>query len=125
MGVLVKAPGRDVTYFKRIRDGESVRAGAGEKLSSAIGRSTIGAGASEHGLDSALFSDRLNEHVQGLGAAWQAFENYASGGVDWWPSEVPVLFAQIEGGEGKLSDSGLRVDVDRVLVRVVGYGGVP
>ncbi len=125
VGVLVKAPGHDVTYFKRIRDGESVRAGAGEKLASAIGKSTIGAGASEHGLDSALFSGRLDEHVQGLGAAWQAFENYASSGVDWWPSEVPVLFAQLEGGEGKLSDSGLRVDVDRVLVRVVGYGGVP
>jgi hypothetical protein len=36
-----------------------------------------------------------------------------------------VLIAQIEGGEGKTNDSGLRVDVDRVLLRVVGYGGVP
>lgn len=125
VGVLVKAPGQDVTYFRRIRDGESVRATAGEKLSSTLGKSTLGASASEHSLDAALFSQRLNEHVQGLGTAWQAFETYASVGIDWWPSDVPVLLAQLEGGEGKLSDSGLRVDVDRVLVRVIGYGGVP
>ncbi|HEY6560325.1 MAG TPA: hypothetical protein VI072_23740 [Polyangiaceae bacterium] len=125
VGVLVKAPGQDVAYFRRIRDGESVRFGSGEKLASSIGKSTVGAGASEHTFDAALFSGRLSEHVQGLGEAWQAFESYASGGVDWWPSDVPVLFAQLEGGEGKLSDSGLRVDVDRVLVRVIGYGGVP
>ena len=35
------------------------------------------------------------------------------------------LEAQLDGGEGKTSDSGLSVDVDRALVRVVGWGGVP
>jgi hypothetical protein len=38
---------------------------------------------------------------------------------------VPVLLAQVEGGEGRTSDTGLRLDSDRVLVRVVGFGGKP
>ena len=41
------------------------------------------------------------------------------------PAGVPVLFGQLDGGEGRVSDSGLRIDSDRVLVRVVGYGGRP
>jgi hypothetical protein len=36
-----------------------------------------------------------------------------------------VLIAQLDGGEGKLTDSGLDVEIDRVLLRVVGFGGVP
>ena len=38
---------------------------------------------------------------------------------------MPVLIAELDGGEGRSQDSGLRLDLDRVLVRVVGYGGVP
>jgi hypothetical protein len=38
---------------------------------------------------------------------------------------VPVLIGQLDGGEGRVSDSGLRLDSDRLLVRVVGYGGRP
>ena len=45
--------------------------------------------------------------------------------IDWWPDDVPVLLAQLQGGEGKVTDSGLRLDLDRVLVRVIGWGGVP
>ncbi len=41
------------------------------------------------------------------------------------PDDVPVLIGELEGGEGRTTDSGRRLDVDRVLVRVVGYGGVP
>jgi hypothetical protein len=44
--------------------------------------------------------------------------------MDWWPEDVPVLIAELDGGESKLRDSGLRVEQDRVLLRVVGYGGV-
>ena len=44
---------------------------------------------------------------------------------DWFPANVPVLLAQIDGGEGDDSDSDLSIDIDRVLVRVVGYGGKP
>jgi hypothetical protein len=56
--------------------------------------------------------------------AWGAVKA-AVPGDEWFPSDVPVLLAQIEGGEGDRSDTNLRLDHDRVLVRVVGYGGAP
>ena len=52
------------------------------------------------------------EHFRSLG-----------GETEWWPADVPVLLAALDGGEGKLTDSGLGVDYDRVLLRVVGTGG--
>jgi hypothetical protein len=45
--------------------------------------------------------------------------------VEWWSNQVPVLIAAIDGGEGQLSDSGLKTDYDRLLLRVVGTGGTP
>ena len=41
------------------------------------------------------------------------------------PDDVPVLIAQLDGGEGRLKDTGYEIDRDRVIVRVVGFGGVP
>jgi hypothetical protein len=43
--------------------------------------------------------------------------------VDWFPDDVPVVLGEIEGGEGAKSDTGLRVESDRLLFRVVGEGG--
>jgi hypothetical protein len=45
--------------------------------------------------------------------------------TDFWPSGVPVLLAQWVGGEGEALDSGYALDADRVLLRVVGFGGTP
>ena len=33
--------------------------------------------------------------------------------------------AQLDGGEGRTEDSGMLMDRDRVIVRVVGFGGLP
>jgi hypothetical protein len=55
---------------------------------------------------------------------WGAIEAQAGTEVDWWPDEVPVLIAQLAGGEGVTRDSGFEVTQDRVLVRVIGWGGV-
>jgi hypothetical protein len=71
------------------------------------------------------FHDAVEEHAKGAGAAWEALEALTGGDADWWPNDVPVLIAELEGGEGRSQDSGLRLDIDRVLLRVVGYGGVP
>ena len=70
------------------------------------------------------FAAELNQTAAGLADAWHAFEALAGDVTEWWPSDVPVLLAQVAGGEGRTSDSGLRVDADRLLLRVVGYGGV-
>jgi hypothetical protein len=38
---------------------------------------------------------------------------------------VPVLIAQIDGGEGNTRDAGLALESDRAFVRIVGWGGKP
>ena len=84
----------------------------------------IGAYGTVRPMASALLAPELDRHVEGLGAAWKAIEQ-AAPDVDFWVEDVPVLIAALDGGEGKLEDSGFAVEVDRVLVRVVGWGGVP
>jgi hypothetical protein len=121
VAAVLKVPGKDAVVFARIRDGELVSSRAGAPLPSAIGKAVVGR--SRHTLDAGHFSAELDKHATGIGAAWQALEALCDD-TDWWPEDVPVLIAQVDGGEGKMVDSGLRVDVDRVLLRVVGWGGV-
>jgi hypothetical protein len=75
--------------------------------------------------DAYAVGHKLNQTSSGLGDAWTAVLSTVTQQKDWFPVGVPVLLAQIEGGEGKTSDSGLTLDSDRLLVRVVGYGGAP
>jgi hypothetical protein len=122
LSVVVKAPGQDFVYFPKIADGETVSVSRGRSLGSAPpGASSSG----NHMLSASSFHDAVEEHAKGAGAAWEALEALTGGDADWWPNDVPVLIAELEGGEGRSQDSGLRLDIDRVLLRVVGYGGVP
>lgn len=123
VGVILKPARAPAVSFARIKDGQAVSSSDGTPLSTGVG----GPGASPfvRPLLASLFGAELDRHVENVGAAWQGLEAYAGTEVDWWPPDVPVLIAQIDGGEGKLTDSGLEVEIDRVLLRVVGYGGVP
>jgi hypothetical protein len=60
-----------------------------------------------------------------VGPAWQAVVSCTSESTDWFPSRIPVVIAELDGGDGAKSDAGMRLDWDRTLVRVVGYGGEP
>jgi hypothetical protein len=124
LGAVLKAPGHSAVAFGRIKDGASVRErdGSATALSPALPKAgTYGA---YHPLSASVLTPELDRHVEGLGAAWKALEELAPD-TDFWVDDVPVLIAQLEGGEGKTRDSGWTVDVDRLLVRVVGWGGVP
>jgi hypothetical protein len=121
LSVVVKAPGQDFVYFPKIADGETVSLGRGRPT----GSGPAGASNGNHPLSVSSFHDAVEEHAKGAGAAWEALEALTGSDADWWPSDVPVLLAELEGGEGRTQDSGLRLDIDRVLLRVVGYGGVP
>jgi hypothetical protein len=121
LSVVVKAPGQGLAYFPKILDGQTVRVDSGRWLGHIAPSSSAGS----HPLSVDSFRSDVEEHAKGIAAAWDALETLAGNEVDWWPDDVPVLLAQIDGGEGKTEDSGLRLDVDRVLVRVIGYGGVP
>lgn len=121
-------------YFARIRDGEKVSSRAGVDLAartegqSWLSHASFGrrvGGIDVHDLGGSLLVPLLEPDAPGLGAAWLAVEEAAGTAIDWFPAGVPVLFGQLDGGEGRVSDSGLRLESDRVLVRIVGYGGRP
>ncbi len=57
-------------------------------------------------------------------ATWQLAEGVAAGS-DFWSAEGPVLIAELEGPSSTTHDGGLRLESDRVLLRVVGEGGAP
>lgn len=115
----------DVTYFPRIKDGEGVLASAGKALPKKIGRRRFVGTLNLRDLDAVEFAPTLEADVKGAGEAWKALDELVDNNVNWWPDDAPALLGQLEGGEGKSHDSGLAVDVDRLLVRVVGSGGVP
>jgi len=126
LAVLVWMPkSAEVRYFPRIKDGESVLASAGAKLTKKVGRRRFMGTLNLRDLDAAEFAPTLEADTKGSGEAWKALDDLIDKHVNWWPDDAPALIGQLEGGEGKTHDSGLSVDIDRVLVRVVGVGGVP
>ena len=117
----VRGSARKVFYFDRIRDGESKRASEGAPVSFKPWRSG-GTRLSES--DLVPIRKELERESSGLVAAWAALGTVSERNVDWWPDDVPIVMGQVDGGEGASDDSGLRLDSDRVLIRLVGYGGV-
>lgn len=120
LAVVVKGARGGFSYFPKIADGETVHLKQGRPLGAVPAPSPYGT----HVLSVGNFHDEVESAAKGVGAAWNALESLTGSDADWWPEDVPVLIGELEGGEGRTRDSGLRVDVDRVLVRVVGYGGV-
>jgi hypothetical protein len=133
---ILKPAGKDPIYFARIDDGERVRASAGRVMTATqeerdwIARVSapvpVSWGLMTYGLVAEVLPrELLDGDTPGIARAWVALQNATNDPKGWFPEDVPVLLAQLEGGEGRTTDSGLRVDRDRVLVRVVGLGGRP
>ncbi len=131
-GAILRMPGGDFRYFARIADGEVTSVSAGRDigadprdrawLSGVTGTHLAGATVI-YGINSSSIGDVVDEDVPGLGAAWGAIEEAGERDSSWFLGDVPVLIGQLEGGEGRTTDSGLRLESDRMLVRVVGFGG--
>lgn len=122
LGVVVRLPSGQAHYFPRLADGQAVKASAGRSLG-ALATSAYPAPSAGLVLDARSFASALDADAAGLGQAWTALEPTLPMDNEWWSNQVPVLIAAVEGGEGQMSDSGLAVDYDRLLVRVVGTGG--
>jgi hypothetical protein len=122
VAVLIKLPGGNIFAFPRLADGKSVRAKDGEALSSSIGAMPMYSRV--HPLAAQLLAPTVDKYAEGLGSALAALEAQAPN-TDFWPDDVPILLAQLDGGEGRTEDSGMLLERDRVIVRVVGFGGVP
>lgn len=121
VGVVLMRGGTSLArFFIRVKDGEAVSEDVGQAFtissSSSMGRS---------GLNLEPAKDRLEGCSKGLSSAWEAIESATTRNIDFWPEDVPVLLGQLDGGEGKLTDSGFPLEADRTLLRVVGVGGVP
>ena len=122
VAAVLKVPGHGLWSFARIADGKVVHAKEGDALSSSIGAPAMYSRL--HPLGATLLAPTVDKYAEGLGAVLAALEAQAPE-TDFWPEDVPVLLAQLDGGEGKLRDSGMELERDRVVVRIVGFGGVP
>ncbi|MDI1450396.1 hypothetical protein [Polyangium sp. 6x1] len=127
-------PGLEPRYFSMIKDGERVLASAGKDVKTSpqgmtwvrqIGGTRRAGTLDLHPLSANYLRPLLEPDAPDLSEAWLAVEQSAGGLVDWFPEDVPVLLGQLDGGEGKTSDAGLKLERDRLLVRIVGYGGRP
>jgi len=117
----VRGAARKVYFLPRIEDGESKRASEGTVVPFEPWRS---GGTTLTESDLVTVRKEMDRESTGLVAAWNAVGTVAERNVDWWPDDIPIVLAQVDGGEGSPEDSGLRLDSDRVLLRLVGYGGV-
>ncbi len=121
LGVVIKAPGKLPVFIDRIADGQRALASAGRALPGSFGPTYPQQRFSP--LGSGDLAPAFEAEVPGLGAAWMAVEAMANHGTDFWPRDVPVVLAQLGDSGGGARDSGMRVESDRILLRVVGYGG--
>ncbi|MFT3773879.1 MAG: hypothetical protein QM820_51580 [Minicystis sp.] len=130
--VILRGADGKTYYFPRLKDGDRAVTAPAHTLS-ASGKtwesqmlSVYRAGSiNVHRLAARGIGAVIVEDAPGLAEAWSAIEDAAPDLVDWFPDNVPSLIAQIDGGEGRIGDSGLRLESDRLLVRVVGFGGRP
>ncbi len=119
--VLLKDADGRLAFFPHIADGQSVTFSSGQRVEYTEARAPSGATP----LLVHQFDVMIDEVAPGAAQAWDAIEDLRQGEADWWPQDVPVLLAQVVGGEGNLLDSGIEVDSDRVMLRVMGFGGTP
>lgn len=125
--VLVWLPKDGVRYLASIADKARVDASSGQLASPAsYRRSSPVSTSSVHPLDIVTTAAALDKKTQArLTEGWSPLESIVGPSVDWLPDEVPVVLAEVKGGEGFKHDSGLAVESDRLFVRVVGLGGTP
>ncbi len=122
-GLILSEPGKPTAYLARLETGGRVGSSAFASWNVSKGESC----GTRLCIDfaSSSVSEELDTRVAGLGAAWDAVRSEMASPLDWFPVDVPTLLAEVEGGEGTLTDSGLPVEAERFLVRIVGYGGAP
>lgn len=116
---LVMRPDGTLFLHQKIKDREAVLASEGQRQTGVTRSATP-----PRPLPLWQLNTELDTIAPGLGTALEAWNTMTDAG-DWWPDNTPVLIAQWVGGEGVLMDSGYRIDSDRVVIRVVGFGGQP
>jgi hypothetical protein len=125
-GLVLKEPGSTAARFLgELADGGAASSSRFATLVGGVATRSSAGGMLLRVFEVAHPRPELERASAGLGDAWTALVESAGEESDWFPDGVPVLLAQIDGGEGRLTDSGFGLDRERLLVRVVGYGGRP
>lgn len=125
--LLVYAPKDGIHYFASLKDGARANSTTGMLLTSTSAR-TVSSATSyvvhtlEPGVLTLSLDSKTRTRVQDM---WQPISSAVGQSVDWFPDDVPTLLAEVKGGEGTKHDSGLNVESDRMLIRIIGRGGAP
>ncbi len=117
--------GHEAAYFGRIEGGATAAFSDGRPVGSSFKRAASESLASrpDRRLSAPLLGVALGgDDGERVRATWQLAEEIANMG-DFWPNATPVLIAEIDAPRAAARDSGLRLESDRVLLRVVGEGG--
>jgi hypothetical protein len=123
--LLVYVPRVGIHWFDSLADGAEVHAASGKLLLSAAARTRFTAGTKTvFGFDPALLATHIpGKSGEAMQHVWTPITAAGGNTIDWFPEDAAVVLAEIVGGEGVKSDSGLSVESDRLLLRVVGEGG--
>jgi hypothetical protein len=122
--VIVWAPKMNATWFASVPDGTTVLSTGGKVVFTATGRTSASAGTRVvHSLDVTSLGLPLSGVGEDMTKTWGALSAASGAAVDWWPDDVPVVAGEIIGGEGRSTDTGLRIESDRLFFRVLGEGG--
>lgn len=130
--VMVYVPADGVRYFDALAAGAKVHAADGMRMTdTATLLATSGSGGAAgsgkviHSLAIEHFAHMLGtKRAVDLRETWEPIASSVGSATDWWP-EVPVVMAEVEGGERVTRDAGLPLESDRLLLRVLGNGGAP
>ncbi len=113
------------SYFKRVEAGVTVRSHEGLPLGSSWREAITQGALSVH----PLRAHRLRSAIGGpdgirVEETWQIAESVAQTS-DFWTDASPVVIGELEAPARAARDSGLSLEKERVLLRVVGEGGAP
>lgn len=123
--VVVWVPGDGAHWFAELKNGATVSSSMGTLAMSAASRRAAAAGSmTVHMLETtSLVAGLPKADGDRLQKTWRIVETAADENADWWPDDVAVVLAEMVDPQHPPSDSGLRLESLRLLMRVVGYGG--
>ncbi|MFO0549316.1 MAG: hypothetical protein U0271_13065 [Polyangiaceae bacterium] len=123
--VLVKLDDDTFRLVAELADGASIASGAmdaGSKRFQSWARTAVVPTASGASLGAPFLSAMDDEHQRDFGMGWSTFERASLQGDIAFPPGVPVVLAGATLKSGA-RDSGVEIVDDRMLLRVVGFGG--
>lgn len=120
---VVLADGSQVAFFPRIESNVTVAFSEGRALGEAFSADSHASSQRMKLLSPYLVAAALGgEDGERVRATWSLAQEIAPQSMSW-PDAAPVLLAELDAPLSDSHDSGLRLESERVLLRVVGEGG--